>query len=193
MPKQTFKNLNPAKQERFYKAALAEFSSKGYHQASITQIVKKLDIAKGSIYQYFDDKFDLHQYLLFSSHEKLNEIRSLIDRSFDGDLSQWFINRCLGEIKFLRQFPEENELILKVMSDRSGDLASLRNNITAQDKQAIADILRKTRGENISTWAFTLEATKRQYLSTYDAEKPIENALQDLEDISQILFVTSVS
>lgn len=63
MAKKTFHNLQDEKQRRFIEASLNEFADKPYDSASVTQIVNRLEIAKGSIYQYFIDKTDLWLYL----------------------------------------------------------------------------------------------------------------------------------
>lgn len=64
MPKETFYNLPDKKRERIEKIAIDEFSSKGYDQATISAIVKKAEIAKGSFYQYFDNKEDLFKHIM---------------------------------------------------------------------------------------------------------------------------------
>jgi AcrR family transcriptional regulator len=64
MPKETFKNLADAKRERFLDAAFREFAGRDFKSASITRIVDALGIAKGSVYQYFDDKLEVYSYLL---------------------------------------------------------------------------------------------------------------------------------
>lgn len=63
MPKETFYRLKPAKKKALIDAFLEEFSQHLYEDASITSVVKKLGIAKGSVYQYFEDKLDLYLYL----------------------------------------------------------------------------------------------------------------------------------
>lgn len=63
MPKDTFLNLEEEKRQRFIAAALEEFAHNSYAQASITRLVARLGIAKGSVYQYFEDKRDLWLYL----------------------------------------------------------------------------------------------------------------------------------
>ena len=70
MPKTTFVNLDPSKRERFLDEALDEFAGHPYDQASITAIVKRLGIAKGSVYQYFDGKLDLFGHLLELARER---------------------------------------------------------------------------------------------------------------------------
>jgi AcrR family transcriptional regulator len=78
MPKETFYNLSEEKRNRFVQIALEEFAYHDFQAASITQIVKKLGIAKGSVYQYFDDKLDLWLYLKKYSEEiKISYITSL--------------------------------------------------------------------------------------------------------------------
>ncbi len=72
MPKPTFFNLAEGKRERILSAALDEFAEKGYAGASISGIVAAAGIAKGSFYQYFEDKDDLyiHLYDIFVVTEK---------------------------------------------------------------------------------------------------------------------------
>jgi AcrR family transcriptional regulator len=64
MPSQTFFNLPDEKRETLIKIAIDEFSSHDYDSASISRIVKEAGIAKGSFYQYFQDKKELYLYLL---------------------------------------------------------------------------------------------------------------------------------
>ncbi|MBN1260558.1 MAG: TetR/AcrR family transcriptional regulator, partial [Anaerolineae bacterium] len=44
--------------------AIEEFAEKSYRSASISRIVARAGIAKGSFYQYFEDKADLYRYLI---------------------------------------------------------------------------------------------------------------------------------
>ena len=72
MPNQTFFNLPNKKRQTITDIAIAEFASHDYDSASITKIVKQAKIAKGSFYQYFEDKKELYLYLVdLASKEKL--------------------------------------------------------------------------------------------------------------------------
>ncbi|MCB8926870.1 MAG: TetR/AcrR family transcriptional regulator [Ardenticatenaceae bacterium] len=64
MPKETFFNLPEDKRQRIIELALAEFAENDYDTASISRIVAQAGIAKGSFYQYFENKEDLYAYLL---------------------------------------------------------------------------------------------------------------------------------
>jgi AcrR family transcriptional regulator len=60
MPKPTFFNLPEAKRLLIIDTSLEEFASNTYDKASLSQIVLKAGIAKGSMYQYFNDKEELY-------------------------------------------------------------------------------------------------------------------------------------
>lgn len=78
MPKQTFVNLDTRKKRLITESFLREFTIKSYDEASITVVVKELGIAKGSVYQYFDNKLDLYMHLIeVCSNVKMQYIASL--------------------------------------------------------------------------------------------------------------------
>lgn len=64
MPKPTFANLPPAKREAIIELAIAEFAEHPYQAASLSRIVERAGIAKGSIYQYFAHKQALYLFTL---------------------------------------------------------------------------------------------------------------------------------
>ena len=75
MPKKTFENLDPAKRERFTAVCSREFAIKNYRSASVSAIVEELGIAKGSVYQYFENKKDLYTYLIdLAANRKLDRL-----------------------------------------------------------------------------------------------------------------------
>jgi AcrR family transcriptional regulator len=70
MPKPTFLNLPDAKRDRITELALDEFSTHPYRQASLSRIVARAGIAKGSMYQYFENKLDLYRWLVTDELER---------------------------------------------------------------------------------------------------------------------------
>ncbi|MFO0580549.1 MAG: TetR/AcrR family transcriptional regulator [Polyangia bacterium] len=64
MPTDTFFGLPPARRERLVNEALIEFADRTYAEASLSQIARRARIAKGSFYQYFEDKLELYKWLL---------------------------------------------------------------------------------------------------------------------------------
>lgn len=59
MPKETFFNLSEEKQENVMRAAINEFSKHGFEKGKIGDIAKSAGVAKGSMYQYFENKREL--------------------------------------------------------------------------------------------------------------------------------------
>lgn len=77
MPRQTFFNLPEEKRQAILDVAIDEFAANEYSQVSISRIVDRAGIAKGSFYQYFEDKKDLLFYLLdLSAQKKLEFFKS---------------------------------------------------------------------------------------------------------------------
>jgi AcrR family transcriptional regulator len=64
VPKQTFLNLPYEKRTTIVNAAVDEFAAYGFEAASINRIVAASGIAKGSFYQYFEDKMDVFRCLI---------------------------------------------------------------------------------------------------------------------------------
>jgi AcrR family transcriptional regulator len=73
MPKQTFFNLPEEKREMVFNAAVEEFAEHGLKSASTNRIVKNSGIAKGSFYQYFEDKQDVFKHMLDVIEQKERE------------------------------------------------------------------------------------------------------------------------
>ncbi len=81
MPTETFLNLTEEKRQAFIQTALKEFADNNYESASINRIIKELNIARGSVYQYFTDKLDLWLFLKeYSEFQKMKHIQT-VDRS----------------------------------------------------------------------------------------------------------------
>ena len=83
MPQATFFNLPNDKKNLIISAAIDQFSSANYDKASINQICKKSNIAKGSFYQYFTDKMDLYAYIMTLAIEEKIRFFSEVLTEFD--------------------------------------------------------------------------------------------------------------
>lgn len=87
MPKDTFFNLPPEKRDKITDHALEEFALHDYRTASLTRIVEKAGISKGSMYQYFEDKKELYLYLVKLSAEVKFRF---IDQTINGSAADFF-------------------------------------------------------------------------------------------------------
>lgn len=59
------------KREALLNAAFSLFTSQGVYRTSISDIAKKADIAKGTFYRYFSDKYDIRDQLIISKATQL--------------------------------------------------------------------------------------------------------------------------
>ncbi|MBK5222908.1 MAG: TetR/AcrR family transcriptional regulator [Acidimicrobiia bacterium] len=63
MPTATWERLPAARRDAIVAAAEAEFAAKGFSRGSLNVIAREAGVAKGSLFQYFDDKLGLFAYL----------------------------------------------------------------------------------------------------------------------------------
>ena len=91
MPSQTFLNLDPKKQQKLLDAAMEEFSTVRYTEASVNHIIQQAGIPRGSFYMYFVDKDDLFSYILELNKKKIIAFMIDVIRSCQGNLEQSFL------------------------------------------------------------------------------------------------------
>ncbi len=120
MPKQTWWNLDVAKREQIEYVALIEFAQYPYTQASVTSMVRRLQIAKGSIYQYFADKEDLYVTVVRLAHERIMyALRTRIPLTLYRDADMFaLLRRYFAEsVSVALDFPVETALIQRSQTD----------------------------------------------------------------------------
>jgi TetR/AcrR family transcriptional regulator len=78
VPKPTFANLPDAKRQAIIAIAIEEFAAHPYAVASVSRIVARAGIAKGSLYLYFENKQELFLFLLdHAAQAQLQLLREL--------------------------------------------------------------------------------------------------------------------
>lgn len=109
MPKETFFNLNEEKQEKVVRSAVSEFIKHGFEKANVGEIAKKAGVAKGSIYQYFENKKELFIYAVqWSANFFLKKYDQQIIPA-DMDIFNFMIESAKP---MLQQLKEERELTI---------------------------------------------------------------------------------
>ena len=111
MPKETFLKLPEEKKNKIIKAAKKEFERVPFEQTSIKNIVEDADIARGSFYQYFEDKEDAIYYIINKYLEKeKNRIYQYLLKN-KGDIFETAINIYEDTAKITEK--NENEELFK--------------------------------------------------------------------------------
>ena len=92
MPTNTFFNLPAEKKHKILKAANKEFARVPLEQASIKNIVEDAEIARGSFYQYFENKQDLFDYIMTSKTGDMEKKLMEMIENENGNIINIFIN-----------------------------------------------------------------------------------------------------
>jgi AcrR family transcriptional regulator len=107
MPQETFFNLHKDKRSLIISAAMHEFSEASYNSASINQICKKSNIAKGSFYQYFTDKLDLYVYIMtLAIEEKIKFFSKVIAEFHTLTLLEQIRLLFIKGVEFAKKYPQ---------------------------------------------------------------------------------------
>lgn len=115
MPKETFLKLSEEKKAKIILAAKKEFARVPLEQVSIKNIVEEAEIARGSFYQYFENKEDLLDFILSKHFNEMTEKIKKDIKNADGDIFEFFIsiydfmtNNCLQDedMKFYKKIFE---------------------------------------------------------------------------------------
>ena len=116
MPKQTFYKLADTKRKTFLHEAYKEFALHSFDAASITNLVKSLSIAKGSVYQYFNDKEELYEFLVNDANRQLSLLVEKACPFNSEDFFSWYTKLLMVEVKYLLSFPQYALLFQKLIS-----------------------------------------------------------------------------
>lgn len=124
MPKDTFFNLPFEKQEKVMRSAISEILKCGFEKANVGDIAKNAGVAKGSLYQYFENKRELFIFsvkwsmeLLLKKYDKLITIKDK-----DLDIFEFFYQNSRDS---LLQMREERELVIFIQDVFLGKYSSL--------------------------------------------------------------------
>lgn len=143
MPKPTFHNLPPEKRERIIELAIDEFAEHPYRQASLSRLVTRAGIAKGSIYQYFENKFDLYRWLVL---DVLTTRRNAFLESHAGPPGTSFFDRIeymiVASTGFLLENPRLGRLGARMLEPTSDpELRELNNQMRAAGAKLTTDLV----------------------------------------------------
>ncbi len=193
MPTDTFHNLPTEKHGRIIEAAISEFAAHPYDAASMSNIARQAEIAKGSLYQYFENKKDLYQHLIeLSTEEREALMKTLPAPDPDSDLFGYLRWLFLSAVVFEFQRPRLARLTYRAFVEEvpfPEMTEELRRRGTTQFfKQLLSQgILHGTVAPHVDpdTAAFLLESAYYQVGKYVRARMKTENAILDEETIME--------
>lgn len=123
MPKPTFYNLPQDKQTYILGHAVQEFARHPYEQASLSEIVSRAGIAKGSMYQYFEDKADLYKYVVNHVYQHKREfLRPIWDKKNIVDFFDFASMYYRRTWHFARNHPDYHRVTVNFWESRDDTL-----------------------------------------------------------------------
>lgn len=138
MPRATFYNLNSEKRERIIDAAMMHIADKGYDRTMISDIIRLAGIPRGSFYQYFEDKYDLFNYIFeHVSKKKLEMFSPVLSKLEDEAFIDLYEEILEYGLKFARDNPIARMIGLQIY--RSNEV-SLKNILSHLERQGISTI-----------------------------------------------------
>ncbi len=124
MPKETFLNLLDEKQEKVMRAAISEFIEHGFEQAKIGTIAKNAGVAKGSMYQYFENKKELFLFSVEWSIKLLMQKfgQNMVEETKRVNLFDYFF---INVKEIWEQMKDEREMVIFVQDVFLGKYSNL--------------------------------------------------------------------
>ena len=103
--------LKREREARILDAAATVFARKGFHQATIREIAKLADVADGTIYNYFDNKFDLLVGIMARIAE-LEQLPGELVQALQGDVRDFFVTAFQERMGRIEQGQEMLQAVL---------------------------------------------------------------------------------
>src|SRR5699024_325056 len=115
-----FINLKSEKQKAIINAAIMEFVQSGFEKASTNEIVKRSNISKGSLFNYFNSKKDLYVYLIEYSVQIIEQI----DFN-ETDIFKRIENIGLKKLHIQQKFPQVFDFLVSAMQEESAEVKEI--------------------------------------------------------------------
>ncbi|MDF1548497.1 MAG: TetR/AcrR family transcriptional regulator [Bacteroidales bacterium] len=170
--------MNKDRQNEIRQTAYKEFALNDFKNASLSNIVKNLRLAKGSFYRYFESKIDLYNYLLeYTMQLRMQTLNKLVNEEKSNFFSI-LVENFRHKVAFDLQHPLESIFTYRVLLEtNTPELKQIINNF----KQGIykyteillenfvhAGLLRQDIDIKLSAFLiFQIQVGLFDYLSTY--------------------------
>jgi len=179
--------------------ALNEFAEYSFDQASINRIVANSSIAKGSFYQYFEDKQDLFLYLTqLAAKEKINYISPLMQNLDNHDFFTLLREIYNSGLQFAAEHPKYAAISQKLLENKD---APIYKEMMADNMPSAIEFFvtllenAKARGEirqeiNIQMFAYLIASMNTlliEYYFEYVAQSYDENIVETIEEFIDFL------
>lgn len=173
MPRNTFERIPEEKRERFLREAARLFAEAGFDRTDMAELARRAQVAKGSVYDYFDSKEDLYLYVCRDGLERSR-------RAVYGEIDpRWDVYRQLRHI-FLQGmvFADTHpEYVAMYVNIAGAGMEKFADRLSLEVEQRTADYLKKLIREgmaqglvrpdvNVNLAAFVINSLYIMYLAS---------------------------
>jgi len=168
------------KHSKIIRAATKVFAKKGFFNARISDIAKEAKVADGTIYLYFNNKYDM---LLSVFEEKIGKLVELITSQLEKEddpkrMLEIFISTHLREMKKNKNLAEVIQIELRQTNKMIRDY---RNNKFSEYLNIISTIIKKGQSQNVFRQDILPGIAKRAIFGAMDEIARIWNINLDSE------------
>lgn len=119
-----FNKLKTIKKRTIINAAIQEFVKNGFDHASTNEIVKKANISKGSLFNYFKSKKDLYVYLVDHCVQVIEAFYNDIDLN-ERDLFKRIENIGYQKLSIQKKSPHVFDFLASAVQEDSNEVKEL--------------------------------------------------------------------
>ncbi len=135
----TFSNLPTDRQHEIIAVCLEEFALHEYETASLSNIVTKLNLAKGSFYRYFESKKSLYFFLLEHCIALRLENDKKIIQPIGHDFFELMLQHFSAKIHYDKKYPMHSAFLYNVMQEKNNDELG---NIQLDSKKKVMSVIK---------------------------------------------------
>ena len=117
-----FEKLPEHERDHIIRVCMAEFADQGYRRASTNTMVKQLDIPKGSIFYWFENKDGLYLYLVDLCVKRFVEAFADAAREWPSEILARLRILIEASFAFLEQYPDHYRLFSSFMDGEARHL-----------------------------------------------------------------------
>lgn len=140
----TFNNLTDERQQEIILICLEEFALHEYQSASLSTIVSKLNIAKGSFYRYFDSKQTLYYFLLDHCFQKRLKNDNENITAKPSEFFELMIEHLIGKMRFDKKYPLHSAFLYNAMQEKNSDeLGNIQLTIKTKALEAVKPLVKE--------------------------------------------------
>lgn len=130
-------------------AAAEEFALKDYESASLSEIIKRIGIAKGSFYRYFDSKLSLYRYVLnYAVQLRLKHKAQALNAQAE-DFFELLVQNFQEKLAFDLKYPLFGALSYKVLQEQHEEVRPTQQELRTQILEMITRMLKEQQRRGI--------------------------------------------